>query len=145
MELSLLLARILSVVYVSAAVGAVVSADHYRKLPDDLFGNAGLAYVTGLMTVVIGILIVHHHNRWTKTWPVLITMIGWGTLLKGVAIIAVPQVVHRASTALLSGCGASVFPYLAMCLGLLFGYFGFVWRAPAGEPIPPRRSVVPRS
>lgn len=144
MERSILLARILSVVYVSAALGAIVSANHYRRLADDLFSSAGLTYVTGFMTVIMGILVVHYHNTWTKSWPVLITVIGWGALLKGVAIIVVPQVVHRASTALLAGWGATAFPYVAIGLGLLFGYFGFVHNAPTPPPVPPTRTAGPR-
>jgi len=131
MERSILLARILSVVYVSAALGAIFSANHYRRLADDLFSNAGLTYVTGYMTVITGILVVHYHNTWTKSWPVFITVIGWGALLKGVALIAVPQVVHRVSTTLFSAWGATAFPYVAICFGLLFGYFGFLWKSPA--------------
>ena len=144
MERSILLARIISVVYVSAALGAIFSANHYRRLPDDLFGNAGLTYVTGFMTVVLGILIVHYHNTWTKSWPVLITVIGWGALLKGVAIIVMPQVVHRVSTALWFERGVAAFPYVAICLGLLFGYFGFVRKVPRHPPVPPTRSAGPR-
>ena len=144
MERSILLARIISVVYVSAALGAIFSTNHYRRLPDDLFGNAGLTYVTGFMTVVLGILIVHYHNTWTKSWPVLITVIGWGALLKGVAIIVMPQVVHRVSTALWFERGVAGFPYVAICLGLLFGYFGFVRKIPTHPPVPPTRSAGPR-
>ena len=144
MERSILLARIISVVYVSAALGAIFSANHYRRLPDDLFSNAGLTYVAGFMTVVMGILIVHYHNTWTKSWPVLITVIGWGALLKGVAIIVMPQVVHRVSTALWFERGVAAFPYVAICLGLLFGYFGFVRKVPTHPPVPPTRSAGPR-
>lgn len=137
MERSILLARMLSVVYVSAALGTIFSANHYRRLPDDLFSNAGLTYLTGFMTVVIGGLVVHYHNTWTKSWPVLITVIGWGALLKGVAIVVAPEVVHRASTALLAGWAATVFPYVAICVGLFFGYFGFVRTVPKPPPAPP--------
>ena len=144
MERSILLARIISVVYVSAALGAIFSANHYRRLPDDLFSNAGLTYLTGFMTVIMGILVVHYHNTWTKSWPVLITLIGWGALLKGVAIIAAPQVVHRISAALFSAWGATVFPYVAICFGLLFGYFGFVCKIPKPPPAPPTRGAGPR-
>jgi hypothetical protein len=132
------------VVHVSAALGAIFSANHYRRLPDDLFGNAGLTYGTGFMTVVLGILIVHYHNTWTKSWPVLITVIGWGAVLKGVAIVVAPEVVHRASTALLAGWSATVFPYVAICFGLLFGYFGFVRKDPPSPPVPPTQSAGPR-
>ncbi len=134
MDLSILIARILSVVYMSAALGAILSPDYYRRLPDDLFSNAGLTYLTGFTAVVMGCLLVHYHNTWTKSWPVLITAVGWLALLKGVAIIAVPQVVYRVSVAMLADWGATVFPYVAIGFGLLFGYFGFGRKVSAHEP-----------
>jgi hypothetical protein len=144
MSLSILIARILSVIYLSAGLGAFISADHFRRLPDDLFRNAGLAYVTGFMAVILGLLIVHYHKTWTKGWPVLITLIGWVALLKGVAIIVAPQCVHDLSATIIAGWGVKVFPYIAICLGLLFGYFGFGMKAPALEPLPPTRISGPR-
>jgi hypothetical protein len=67
MQLSKLIAKIASVIYLSASVGAFFGAYHYRKIADDLFINAGLTYLAGFITVIIGLLIVTYHNRWTKT------------------------------------------------------------------------------
>jgi hypothetical protein len=126
MELSVLIAKITSVVYLAAGLGAIFSADYYRKLTDDMFKNAALIYLTGFTAVVLGFLIVHYHNFWRGDWTVLITIIGWLALVKGVLLIAFPQSVQRFSEALFKGSGFKVFPYIAILLGLLFGYFGFV-------------------
>ncbi len=125
MELSILIAKIISLIYLSVGIGAIFSADYYRRLVDDLFDNAGLTYVTGFMTVVIGVLIVNYHNIWAWDWIVLITMIGWLALIKGVLIIAFPKFVQGYSKLFFDGRGFSIFPYLAIFMGLLFGYFGF--------------------
>ena len=125
MELSILIARIISLLYLSVGVGAIVSMDYYRRLVNDLFDNAGLTYVTGFMTVVIGVLIVNYHNIWTWDWVVLITIIGWLALIKGVLILACPKVVLGYSRRLLDGRVLIIFPYMAILMGLLFGYFGF--------------------
>ena len=55
-----------SVIYLSASVGAFFNADYYRKITDDFFSNAGLIYVAGFITALIGFLIVNYHNRWAK-------------------------------------------------------------------------------
>lgn len=126
MELSILIAKITSVVYLSAALGAVFSRDHYRKVLDDLFKNAALTYFIGFTTVIIGFLIVNYHNIWGKDWTVLITIMGWLALTKGVLIIAFPRFVQSYSRLIFEGKGLQFFPYAAAFLGLLFGYFGFV-------------------
>jgi len=129
MQLSKLIAKIASVIYLSASMGAFISGDYYRKINDDLFNNAGLTYTGGFLAVIIGFLIVNYHNRWEKNWTVLITVLGWLALLKGIVLIVCPQYVHSLSEPMLTGWGVRIFPYAALCLGLLFAYFGFVSRA----------------
>jgi hypothetical protein len=133
MHLSKLIAKIASVIYLSASVGAFFGADHYRKIADDLFSNAGLTYLAGFITVIIGLLIVTYHNRWTKNWTVLITILGWLALLKGIFLITFPQFVQSLFQRMFTDFGSRVFPYASLCLGLLFGYFGFVSAAPADK------------
>ena len=50
MQLSKLIARMASVIYLSASLGAFFSTDYYRKIADDLFSNSALTYVTGFIT-----------------------------------------------------------------------------------------------
>ena len=133
MQLSKLIAKIASVIYLSASVGGFFGADHYRKIADDLFSNAGLTYLAGVITVIIGLLIVTYHNRWTKNWTVLITILGWLALAKGISLIAFPQFVQSLSERMFTDLGARIFPYVTLCLGLLFAYFGFVSAAPADK------------
>jgi len=125
MELSRLVAKIISVIYLSAGVGAIFSADHYRRLLDDMFKNAALTYLMGLTAAILGLLLVNYHNIWATHWTVLITIIGWLALIKGVIIIAFPKFVHRFSKPILEGRGFLLFPYIAIFMGLLFGYLGF--------------------
>ncbi len=133
MQLSKLIAKIASIIYLSASVAAFFGPDHYRKIADDLFSNAGLTYLAGFITVIIGLLIVTYHNRWTKNWTVLITILGWLALVKGISLIAFPQFVEGLSERMFTDFGSRIFPYAALCVGLLFAYFGFVSAAPVDK------------
>jgi len=133
MNLSKLIAKIASVLYLAASIGAFFGAHYYRKLADDLFSNAGLVYMTGSITAIIGFLIVSFHNIWTKNWTVLITVLGWLALAKGICLIAFPQFVHTLSDRIFADWGFKIFPYTALCLGLLFAYFGFLSAVPADK------------
>jgi len=133
MEPSKLIAKIASVIYLSAGVGAFLSADYYRNIAADMFGNAGLTFLAGFMTVIIGFLIVYFHNTWVKNWTVLITIIGWLALFKGIILIVCPQFIRGISETMLAGQGTIIFPYTAFCLGLLFAYFGFLSRNPSTD------------
>ncbi|MBI5624404.1 MAG: hypothetical protein HY924_11555 [Elusimicrobia bacterium] len=129
MELSILIARILAVVYLSAALGALLGKDFFRRISEDLFKNAALTYFMGLMTTVFGLIMVHHHNRWEHDWTVLITLISWAVLIKGVLFLVIPGFVGRLSGRMLTERTMKVFPFAAILLGLLFGYLGFCGRS----------------
>jgi hypothetical protein len=126
MNLSIVLARIVSVIYLSAGVGAILDKDQYRRIADDMFKNAAVTYLMGFTAAIVGLLIVKYHNVWTGNWTVLITILGWLATIKGVLIIAVPSFVERFSKMVFGGKMLQWFPYVAYFLGLLFGYFGFV-------------------
>lgn len=126
MELSILIARIMAVIYLSASLGGFFSQDYYRRLSDDMYKNAGLTYMIGFLAVVVGFLIVHYHNLWGRDWTVLITVIGWLALIKGVLIIVFPKFLQRLSRPFLTDSALKIIPYITLSIGLLFGYFGFV-------------------
>lgn len=126
MELSKLIAKILSVIYLAVAVGGIFSADHYRRLKDDIFKNTALTYFMGFTAVIIGFLLVNYHNTWERNWTVLITIMGWLALIKGVMIIAFPTYFQSISEPFFRDRALRVLPYVWIFLGILFGYFGFV-------------------
>ncbi|MBU0545189.1 MAG: hypothetical protein KKH97_07615 [Proteobacteria bacterium] len=126
MELSILIAKITAVIYLSASLGGFFSRDYYRRLADDMYKNSALTYMMGFMAVIVGFLIVHYHNLWGSDWTVLITIIGWISLIKGFLIIAFPKFIWRLSELFLTEKILKIYPYVTLLLGLLFGYFGFV-------------------
>lgn len=126
MELSILIARIIAVIYLSASLGGFFSRDYYRRLSEDVYKNAGLTYMIGFLTVIVGFLVVHYHNLWGKDWTVLITIMGWLALIKGVLIIVFPRFIQRLSQSFSTDRALQIYPYVTLLIGLLFGYFGFV-------------------
>lgn len=124
--LSVIIARIAAVIYLAAAAGALFSRSYYRRLIEDFYRNAAVVYLAGFMAVVLGSLVVVHHNLWVTDWRVLITILGWLALIKGVLLIVFPGFVQGYSRPFLGERGLMWFPPTAAFLGLLFGYFGFL-------------------
>ena len=54
--------------------------------------NPGLLLMAGLFALVAGVAMVVGHNRWSGgVLTVVVTVLGWLTLIKGVAILAAPS------------------------------------------------------
>lgn len=122
MELSIFAAQILSLTYISAGIAALSGKLSFRRLIEDFETSPGLTYMTGFITLILGMILVKYHNLWVKDWTVLITLIGWAALLKGLMLMACPHFISRFK-GWYKNSGACGFLMIGM--GIVFGYFGF--------------------
>jgi hypothetical protein len=53
---------------------------------------APLIYVNGALLFVTGVAIVRTHNRWTRRWPVIVTLVGWVFVVGGLFRMFLPEV-----------------------------------------------------
>ncbi|MFA6931171.1 MAG: hypothetical protein WCT05_12665 [Lentisphaeria bacterium] len=124
-SISITVARILGLLYLSVAIGSIFRKDYFRDILKSFSENALLAYFSGFIALVLGGLLVHLHNEWTTDWTVLITIVGWIALLKGIVLLAYPNITRLFLPLLLLKHGLSFIPWLCAALGLCFCYFGF--------------------
>ncbi|MDH5596530.1 MAG: hypothetical protein OEY44_00370 [Candidatus Peregrinibacteria bacterium] len=123
MELSILVAKIASLTYFSAGIAAFGGKIDYKKMVDSFGQSPALTYMTGLFALIIGMILVEHHNIWVMDWPVLVTIIGWASTIKGVMLIAAPEVMSSFKPVFKNTTGVGIFLF---ALGALFGYYGFL-------------------
>ena len=50
---------------------------------------------TGYITLLMGLVTVILHNTWVMDWRIVITILGWSTLLKGISKIGFPEHIHQ--------------------------------------------------
>lgn len=123
---SILIARILGMLYLSIAIGCLIRKDYYRDILKDFSGNALLVYFSGFIALITGALVVHAHNIWQADWRVLITIIGWCALIKGILLLAWPGLLFRLMNAILLLTPAlRMIPWLCALIGIYFVWFGF--------------------
>jgi hypothetical protein len=91
---------------------------------DELTRSKALTWFAGLLTFVIGLASVALYHAWSFDWRVVITILGWLTVLKGAFITLFPTssiaIYHRVLTnALLTVVGV-----IAVLIGLVLLYLG---------------------
>jgi len=65
--------------------------EFYMKAFENFFKSTGLMYFAGFFVLLMGLLLVLVHNVWTKDWTVVITILAWLTLLKGLFFLIFPD------------------------------------------------------
>ena len=93
-----------------------------------LVHNAPVLYVFGLTVVAVGLAMVLSHNVWSGgALPVIVTVIGWLALIKGMVFLLLPP--PAAVGVVLWGSAYERFFYVDVALVLILGaylaYSGF--------------------
>ena len=125
MQTSIFIAKIASVIYLAAGIGFLFYGDYYKKVVRGFIDNPGASYIAAIFTIVLGFFIVSYHNIWEMNWRVIITILGWGALIKGVSVLAFPEPIMKLSEHMLKIKTLQYFAPIAIILGLVLGYFGF--------------------
>ena len=95
MGTSIFIAKILGPCLLIVAFGLIFKRQAYQRIMEDYCKNAALVFFGGLLALLIGLIVVLTHNLWVAGWPVLITIYGWGGIIKGIWLIVFPDTVPK--------------------------------------------------
>ncbi|MBU0706138.1 hypothetical protein KJ657_04910 [Patescibacteria group bacterium] len=126
MDLSIFVAQVAAIIYLSVGIGMLLDKKYYAKFLDGFSKDTTAMYVGGFIALVAGFALVTFHNNWVKSWEVLVTIIGWLALIKGVMLLAFPTTFFNITKSWVNGKIITSYAFVAIVLGLVFGYFGFI-------------------
>ena len=121
----MLVAKILAIYLLAVGVGMFNGSLNIKKMMDSFENSQGLLVVTGFICIILGFLIVDNHNIWVKDWTVIVTIVGWATLAKGVLLIAFPKTFMSIGKNFYKN-NSQTLSYLVLALGAVLAYYSFV-------------------
>lgn len=123
--------QILSILYIAVGIGIVLNPGHYKKLFESFVENPSVLYIGGALALAVGYLIVAFHNTWTADVSVIVTIIGWAALLKGIVLLVQPKIMITLIKAILKEEKTLRIEGIAIIiLGLVLSYLGFCPKSP---------------
>lgn len=126
MDVSILTAKIAGVIYLAVGVGMLVNTKHYHKLITKWYKDIHFTYLGGFMAIIAGVLLTSYHNIWVKDWTVIITIIGWAALIKGILLVIAPEKLGKMGKSLFKKQESVTYiGGLIIILGLVLCYFSY--------------------
>jgi hypothetical protein len=125
METSIFIAKIIAIIYISLGIGLLVNKKYYQVAFEKILTNPSYLFLGGFFAIIMGFLIIENHNYWVNNWTILITIIGWAALIKGIFLIAFPKSFSVFKPMFTSKIFFSILGPLVLILGFIFLYFGF--------------------
>ena len=127
MQTSIFLARLIGPLLLLPGIGILVNPAAFRTLAGEVVRSVTLMYLFGLVDLAAGLAIVLTHNVWIASWRLLITLIGWILLIRGVVRVVLPRTVMEHAQKVVGN--GQIYPPMGgvlVILGLVLCYFGYV-------------------
>lgn len=93
MELTLFFAKLWGSFFV--VFGALFIITRQLGKTIEMTDDKSFVISTGYITFLMGLVTVILHNVWAWDWPVVITILAWSTLIKGIMKIGWPEQIHK--------------------------------------------------
>ncbi|OGG86192.1 hypothetical protein A2392_01895 [Candidatus Kaiserbacteria bacterium RIFOXYB1_FULL_46_14] len=95
MEMTMFLAGLWGPAMLAIGIGMFINRGHYIKIYRDLAREPFAVMIFGMAAVVVGMAQVNAHNIWETLPEMLVSLLGWLLLLKGLACVIMPNWVER--------------------------------------------------
>ena len=96
METTIFLAKIYGPIIFAVGLGIFLSRSYYIKIYRELEKDALAGLLFGMVAMASGIVQLQFHNVWDTFPQVLISLIGWGLIIKGVLFVVSPKTIDKA-------------------------------------------------
>src|SRR5262245_8018433 len=88
-----LMGPVLLIIGIGMIAGLFVEAESYSSLMKEFIGSRALIFITGVLALLAGLAIVNAHNLWVRDWRVIVTILGWLLVLRGIMRLLFPSLV----------------------------------------------------
>jgi uncharacterized membrane protein len=126
MQTSLFIAKLLGPPYLVLGIALLTRAEAFRALLREFIASGVLMYLAGVLGLLGGLTLLLTHNVWTFDWRLIITLIGWATVIRAVVTIFLPQQIVSIGAALIERKASFVAAAVAaLIIGGALSYFGY--------------------
>ncbi len=127
-----ILARILGPYLTIVAVVIVVRTPHMRNLLTEFTESVVWPWVTGGFILLGGIAIVASHQRWRGLASIIVSVLGWVLVARGIFLLAFPETFASLANRTIDAAG--VWRGVVVVLGIVGLYLTYVgWRPQTSE------------
>lgn len=93
MDVSIFLARFLGGFYI--LFGLLFIGAKFLGRVIEMTDDKSFVISTGYISLLLGLGVVTAHNVWLLDWRIVVTLLGWATLIKGILKIGFPEFIHK--------------------------------------------------
>jgi len=87
------LAKLIGPTLIALIISEIINPNIWATVP------VTQTYLAGALWFIAGLAIIRSHNRWTLSWSVMITFVGWFAIICGLGRMFFPDFVQQSESA----------------------------------------------
>ncbi len=126
MDISVFLAKVLGPYLFVMAIVLYANMRKFKAMLNE--GNVPFfMFVSGAKSLLFGLLIVSCHNIWEADWKVVITILGWFLVIRGILRLFCPDHVYKVVQKVINSPSAfCIVALIVLIIGAYLSYFGYM-------------------
>ncbi len=125
MQISIFLAKFLAIYFLIISLPLLLHTEAFRHRAQAYMKNEAAMLLGGIMTLLLGILLILIHSIWIYDWFVLITLLAWLTFIKGLIHVLCPEMAQHMMKRMNNLLAYRVSGVVCLLLAIFLGYHGF--------------------
>ena|SRR3972149_9918263 len=123
MDKAIWLAQVFGPLLTIMGLWMLLYSENLIKVMTSIKNTPGCFYMMGLTNLLIGLAIVNMYNMWMWHPAVLISLLGWVLIIRGVLVLFIPQLIIKHT--MTNHRFMRAFGLLPLVWGLALWWFGF--------------------
>jgi len=115
----------LGIAYFAIGVGMLTNPKFIKDIVKDFLGSTVSVFYGGLACLAIGFPLITFHNVWSLDKSLIITLIGWLALIKGLMLVMLPAFTTSMYKSILEKENKSYISYGVLTFGIILLYLGY--------------------
>ena len=127
MSASIFLARLLGPLFIVLGIAVPLKTQMFRAILREFAQSQALLYLAGFFGLLGGLALVLSHNLWVRDWRLIITLIGWLTIIRALVTIFQPQWIVTLAGKISENRSCFLGAAIAdLLIGAILSYFGYL-------------------
>jgi uncharacterized protein YjeT (DUF2065 family) len=118
------LAEVWGISIVTISLALLIKEKHLKRLFAKIESEESL-FMGGVISFIIGLGMILSYNVWEQSWQVIITVLGWLALVKGLALLFIPEQMKKMAKRIENYQLLPIYLVVLIIIGLVITYLGF--------------------
>jgi hypothetical protein len=125
MSISRFIAGLIGPLMIAIAATMLLNVSMFHAMVDQMARNYAIVFLMGMLGLVGGLAILRFHNIWSADWRVIVTILGWLSVLGGIGRMLLADEAATIAQSIIGHGSIRYFAVLPLALGAFLTFKGY--------------------